>query len=187
MTLRAFLTGVFARHALAAAIAALLSVLVAGCAPAGPRALVAGTDECGYCRMTISDVRFGAQAIARTGKITTFDAVECLAGYAAAAGDSGTTRYFVADFEHPGTWLPADSALYVSGAAVHSPMGRSLLALAPHVDRAIAARTYGGTVRDWATLVAEARGRVAGGDAVGDAHAAGHAHGGAHAHSPHAH
>lgn len=145
-----------ARHALAALVASLLAILAA-CASAAPRALVPGTDSCGYCRMTVTDVRFGAQAIAPTGKVTAFDAIECLAGYAATADSTTVRSLWVGDFEHRGAWLPATRAVYVRGASVASPMGKALLALAPGTDAAAAARRYGGTVRSWAEIVAEAR------------------------------
>ncbi len=146
-------------------------LVLAACSPAGPRALVAGTDECGYCRMTITDVRFGAQAIAPTGKVVTFDAVECAANYAATADRGAVASLWVADFERPGTWLPADSAVFVVDARVTSPMGRSLVALAPGTVPAAAVARCGGAVRGWDELVADARRPAA---AVHGAHA--HAH-----------
>ena len=163
-----------ARHALAAIIATLVAILLAGCGTAGPRPLVAGTDACGYCRMTISDVRFGAEAIAPTGKVTTFDAIECLAGYAATTDSTAVRSLWVADYAAPGTWIEAERAVYVQGANVGSPMGRSLLALAPGTDAARATATYGGTVRTWRDLVADAARPAAAADAPHHDHA--HAH-----------
>lgn len=170
------------RHALAALVASLLAILLAGCGTAGPRPLVAGTDACGYCRMTISDVRFGAQAIAPTGKVTTFDAVECLAGYARTADSTAIASLWVADFAAPGTWVDAEDAVYVVDARVSSPMGRSLLAFAAGTDPQAVVARYGGTVRRWRELVADgghAHGAHGGHGAHGapgttDAHA--HAH-----------
>jgi copper chaperone NosL len=151
----AFLPAPALRRALGALVASLLAILLAGCGTTGPRPLVAGTDACGYCRMTIADVRFGAQAIASTGKVTTFDAVECLAGYARSADSTAIASLWVADFAAPGTWVAAERAVYVVDARVRSPMGRSLLAFAPGSDAATLVARYGGTVRTWRELLAD--------------------------------
>jgi copper chaperone NosL len=144
----------------AAAAAAVAAVLLASCGSTGPRPLVAGTDECAQCRMMITDPRFGAEVITRTGRVQTFDATECAAAYVASADSGSVQSVWVSDFEHPGTWVAAAEAVFVTGATVASPMGRSWLALAKPSDSTtgggIAAR-YGGLLSDWQTLVAAAR------------------------------
>jgi copper chaperone NosL len=129
-------------------VAAVLAT--AACAPAQPRALVAGEDSCAYCRMVITDLRFGAQAVTSTGKVQTFDSIECLAGYAASLGvDTATVGLYVSDFERPGSFVPADQAVYVAGGSLSSPMGRQLAAFAAGSDAGALRRAYGGDVLDW--------------------------------------
>ncbi len=135
---------------LQSAAAMLITVVsINGCAPAGPRALVTGADECAQCRMMITDARFGGEVVSRTGRVQAFDAIECLAAYVAAADTNALRGVWVSDFEHPGTWLSASNAVFVEGAAISSPMGRSLLALAPSVTPKRAVARYGGRSRDW--------------------------------------
>ena len=63
------------------ALALVLALIAtAGCQRV-PRPLVAGVDACDFCRMTVSDTRFGGEIQSRTGKIHAFDAVECLASF----------------------------------------------------------------------------------------------------------
>lgn len=113
-----------------------------------PRPLVAGSDACDYCRMTISDVRFGGELESGTGQLRVFDAVECLASYYLDASTRNDVRHtWVVDFES-GRFVPVDSALFVRDATVSSPMGRAVLALAP--EHAASATKYGGQVVDWA-------------------------------------
>lgn len=152
-------TGVPAARAMrvAATVAALAAAATSGCAKTGPRALVAGTDECAQCRMMITDARFGAEVVSTTGKVETFDAVECLTGYVAAAPAGSVQAVYVSDFEHPGTLIPADDAVYVVGATINSPMGRSLLALPKGTAPEKAIAKYGGTVSDWSSLLGKAR------------------------------
>lgn len=136
-----------------------LSALTLGLALAacqrGPRPLVAGTDACEFCRMTVSDVRFGAELVSRTGRVHTFDAVECLASFHLDAEARDDVRgVFVSDFES-GRLLPADSALFLRGGSLRSPMGRSLAAFAPDIGGAAIVQRYGGTVIRWADVLEE--------------------------------
>ena len=121
----------------------------------GPRPLVAGTDACEFCRMTVSDVRFGAELVSRTGRVHTFDAVECLAlFYLDAEARDDVRGVFVSDFES-GRLLPADSALFLRGGSLRSPMGRSLAAFSPDIGDAAIVQRYGGTVIRWADVLEE--------------------------------
>lgn len=130
------------------AVAALAATALA-CQRA-PRPLVAGTDECVYCRMTISDVRFGAEVQSRTGKIHTFDSIECLASFYLDARDRDDVRgAWVTDFAS-GRLLPADSAWYLVDGSIQSPMGRSIVAFAPTAGaRDSLVTRYGGTWQTW--------------------------------------
>ena len=152
---------------------AIAVTLLASCGSAGPRPLVAGTDECEQCRMMITDPRFGAEVITRTGKVQTFDAVECLAAYVAAADTAALQSVWVNDYEHPGTWIAAAEAVFISGANIGSPMGRSMLALAPGTPASAAVTRYGGRITHWQTLVASAGRNGSAGAAAADAGKAG--------------
>jgi copper chaperone NosL len=137
---------------------AALSLLVAmGCQRA-PRPLVAGVDACDFCRMTVSDTRFGGEIQSRTGKIHTFDAVECLASFHLAATDRDDVRgAWVSDFES-GRLVPVDSAVFLRDGNVSSPMGRRLVAFAPEQRAGIEAR-YGGHVLTWTEVRESLRSR----------------------------
>ena len=128
----------------------LLGLVALGCQRA-PRPLVAGVDACDFCRMTVSDTRFGGEIQSRTGKIHTFDAVECLASFHLAATDRDDVRgAWVSDFED-GRLVPVDSAVFLRDARVSSPMGRSLVAFAPE-HRAGLEERYGGHAMTWSEV-----------------------------------
>ncbi len=140
-----------------AATAAVAAMLLTSCGRAAPRPLALGSDECAQCRMMITDSRFGAEVITRTGRVQTFDAIECATSYVVAANSANLQSIWVSDFEHPGTWIAANEAVFVSGATVGSPMGRSLLALARGSNPAQVMARYGGSVSSWPALLAAAR------------------------------
>lgn len=130
----------------------LFSLVVALACQRAPRPLVAGTDACEYCRMTVSDVRFGGEIESRTGRIHTFDAVECLASFYLDANERGEVRsVWATDFES-GRFVPVDSAIFIYEGRVKSPMGRSLVALAPETPDE-KRRGYGGRELAWAAVL----------------------------------
>ena len=113
-----------------------------------PRPLVAGVDTCDFCRMTVSDTRFGGEIQSKTGKIHAFDAIECLASFHLAATDRDDVRgAWVSDFES-GRLVPVDSAVFLRDGRVNSPMGRSLVAFAPENKSGLEGR-YGGVTLAW--------------------------------------
>jgi copper chaperone NosL len=101
----------------------------------GVRPLVAASDACDFCRMIVSDIRFGAEVVARTGRVYTFDSIECVASWVGSSPLASDAKgIFVADYS-TGTLIPADSALYVRGGTVRSPMGREIAAFAAGVGK----------------------------------------------------
>jgi copper chaperone NosL len=138
-------------------LTAIVGIMLSSCSATQPRAIALGVEECAQCRMMITDPRFGAEVITRTGRVQAFDAIECAAAYVAVA-DAGSVRsIWVSDFEHPGRLLNAVEATFIAGATVGSPMGRSLLALGHATDRAALAARFGGRVSAWRALVDAAR------------------------------
>lgn len=162
-----------ARRALAhvARLALPVALALAACAPAGPRPIRYDAEACGYCRMTISDRRFGAEAASRTGKVQAFDSIECLADYVDGADAAAVRAAWVTDFTHPGTFIPVEGARFVRLTRTGSPMGRGLAALptADATPATLARLGAEGAPMDWAALLADARARRA--TAAGAAHA----------------
>jgi copper chaperone NosL len=137
------------------AAAVALAVATAACAPATPRAIANAGRSCDYCRMTISDERFGGQIITRKAKVYAFDSVECMAGYylREAATLEGSTLW-VADFSSPGHWLPATTARYARSEAHPSPMGLNLVSFAAGADSTAIPSELEGAALSWAQVLA---------------------------------
>ncbi|MDQ8155659.1 MAG: nitrous oxide reductase accessory protein NosL [Gemmatimonadota bacterium] len=139
----------------AALAATALVGFLASCAPAGPRAIALNEDACTQCRMTIVDARFGGEAITTNGRTMTFDSVECLVNWARTAPAGTAKNIYVIDLQHPGTFVPAESAGFLRGALINSPMAGGIAAFASQ-DAAEQQRTMlGGTVVRWSDLLAD--------------------------------
>ena len=62
------------------ASAFVMTMLLTSC-NADPVPLQLGKDNCDFCKMTVSDVRFGAEIITDKGKVYKFDDVHCIISY----------------------------------------------------------------------------------------------------------
>lgn len=143
------------------------TALGAAACSAGPRPIAYDQDACAWCRMLISDPRYGSELVMGTGKTVVFDSIDCLASYYDALPDRSTVHsLWVSDYEHPGTLIPARDAYFVHFAGPGSPMGRGLLAV-PAAERAqaLALEVHGGIVR-WNDVLALARRGVEGAGAA---------------------
>lgn len=137
-------------------VVAASMLALAACAPAGPRAIAYGDAECAFCRMGISDPRFGAELVTRTGKVREFDSIECLASYLLRGIDSAAVRsVWVTDFRRPGTFVAAEHARYLRVAAgPASPMGLGIVAVAAEADEGALRAAFGGEPMRWPQVLA---------------------------------
>jgi len=139
-----------ARRATIAALA-----VAAACAPAGPQAIANAGRPCDYCRMTISDERFGGQIITRKGKTHAFDSIECLASFWLQQPDTNTgSAVWVADYANPGEWIRAKNALFVRSEAHQSPMGLNLVSFSAGADSTVRIPGVAGETLRWAQVLA---------------------------------
>jgi copper chaperone NosL len=134
------------------------------CTVSGPQQIVLNQDSCDFCRMTISDARYGGEAITSTGRVQKFDGIECLAGFMRAA-PAGTIRgAWVIDLQHPGTFVPVEQAGFLKADLMHSPMGKSLVGFSSAKAAEEQRTMLGGRTMTWAEVLADsapagARGR----------------------------
>lgn len=143
-------------------------VLLAAC-HSGPPAITWGADDCDFCRMTITDQRFGAVATTATGRAVRFDAIECLAGWVAAQ-EKPPRALWVIDGTHPGTLLPIAEAKFYRMPSGRSPMGRGLVAASTTGDLTTLGIASGEGSFSWD----EVRAMVARGDSAEASHGTTH-------------
>lgn len=115
------------RHS--AATTALIAVLgLISCAPSTP-SIAWDIDSCDYCRMTVSDQRFGAAAVTSGGRTLHFDSIECLAAWSSAQ-PTPPRELWIADASAPGTLRPVAALRFHRTAEGKSPMGKGFVAVA---------------------------------------------------------
>jgi copper chaperone NosL len=102
---------------------------LAGCSTA-PQPIRIGKDQCDFCKMTISDNRFGAEIITRKSKVYKFDDEHCIINFL----NSKTTApgeiagiYFV-NFNDPHEMIKVEEAHFLQSPSFKSPMNGNIAA-----------------------------------------------------------
>jgi len=133
-----------------------LMLIMTGCSTDGPQAIRYGDEMCEHCKMTIMDDRFGAEMITPKGKVFKFDAVECMAGYTRTyleVNKGEKIKVYVTDYAMPGKLVAGESAVYLSGDAIKSPMGGHLAAFENKENGAALQEETGAVWKSWEDLI----------------------------------
>ena len=92
-----------------------------------PQPFIAGKDNCHFCKMGITDTRFGGELITKKGKIFKFDDLSCLAGFLKAGGEekSNISKTLTVLFDKPNSFMDLEKAILLRDPVLRSPMGSS--------------------------------------------------------------
>ena len=115
----------------------------------GPVPINYGHDECAYCRMKITDPRYGSEILLKTGKAYKFDSIECLTAFYLENKDRlSISSLWVPDFlTH--IFISAEKAFYLHSKKLPSPMGMNISAHKTKDNLKKIKEKYGGEELDW--------------------------------------
>jgi copper chaperone NosL len=85
-------------------------------------------DNCDYCGMSIADGKFGAEVITEKGRAYKFDDFICMSNYCKESAKIKISAYYVNDYALDNTLIPAETAFFLSGEAIQSPMRGGVVA-----------------------------------------------------------
>ncbi|MBX2906132.1 MAG: nitrous oxide reductase accessory protein NosL [Taibaiella sp.] len=128
----------------------LPALLLTSCSPA-PIPIKIGVDNCDYCRMTISDPRFGAELLISTGKAYKFDDIVCLNAFSKSLDKDkvkNATAYFT-DFSGSHSLVEAKSSLLLKSKELKCPMNGHLAAFSNQDSLDFAMATFHGEQTSW--------------------------------------
>lgn len=111
-------------------VLALMFMLFLQSCNTGPQPIAYGKDACHFCKMIISDKKFGAEVVTQKGKAYKFDDTHCLLSFLSKKElpASEIAAVYLADYAQPEKLLPAEKALLLQGDAVRGPMGGNIAA-----------------------------------------------------------
>lgn len=129
-------------------------IFFASSCSSAPVAIAVGKDNCSFCKMTVSDPRFGAEIITKKGKVYKFDDTHCLLSFLQSKEFDKTqaAKYYFTDFSDRHTLVDANDALFLKTDAVKSPMGGNMAVFSNSSRLQELQQQYKGTVLHWNEL-----------------------------------
>ena len=102
---------------------------LASCQPE-PKKIRVGKDTCAFCKMTVSDVRFGAEVITKKGKIFKYDDIHCLLSDVEKGNliKGNIHEIYFTDFCGKHSLINSQIAFLLTGDELKSPMGGNIAA-----------------------------------------------------------
>ena len=108
----------------------LISIFLLSSCSKGPKVINYGTDGCDFCKMTISDKRFGGELITRKGKAYKFDDMHCITSFLKSnlIDSADIAEIYLVDFSRPGTFTTSEESFLLKSEDLRSPMGGNIAA-----------------------------------------------------------
>ena len=91
-------------------------------------------DNCDFCKMSIADGKYGAEVITQKGRAYKFDDIMCMVNYCKENAGTKIKNYYVHDFIQDNNLIPAETAFFISGGGIHSPMGGNTVGFSSEKD-----------------------------------------------------
>jgi copper chaperone NosL len=113
-----------------------VKAMAAGCLLLGlvscstsPEPIKVGTDNCSFCKMTISDVRYGAEIVTKKGKVYKFDDGHCILSYLKNGIDKKDIgEIYFTGFDGRHELIKANTAFFFKSDELNTPMGGNIAA-----------------------------------------------------------
>lgn len=128
-------------------------IALSACEPTKPEPIKLNSDNCDNCGMTISNPKFAAELLTQKGRIYKFDDISCMINYKNDNKDkTAGSGFYISNFLGDNHLIPAETAIYIKGEKIQSPMGGNVAAF----DNLDNANTYSlqfsAEITNWKTL-----------------------------------
>ncbi len=137
-----------------AAVFILFAALFFQSCNSGPAAIVVGKDKCDYCKMPVSDNRFGAEILTDKGKVYKFDDAHCVLSFLHSPSFEKEKNYkiYFVNFSADHSLIPASTSYFLKSDELRSPMNGNVAAFNNADSLQAASTKYSGTRLDWNEL-----------------------------------
>ncbi|MBL0183409.1 MAG: nitrous oxide reductase accessory protein NosL [Chitinophagaceae bacterium] len=134
-------------------IISLASLLVLTSCSTGPQAITPGVDNCYFCKMTVSDTRFGAEVVTK-GRIYKFDDMHCLLSFLRSSmiEKEQVKDVYVTNYSGDHQLINAQDAMMLKSDELRSPMGGNMAAFNNNDSMAAVMKKFPGNAVNWNEL-----------------------------------
>lgn len=133
----------------------MLSFSVFSCTNYNAVPLKLNSDNCDFCKMSIADGKFGAEAITQKGRAYKFDDIMCMVSYCKEDPIMKVKAFYVSDFTKENALIPAESAFFLSGEMIHSPMKGGVIAFSSNNEAVKLMSKFNAKALTWAEVIAK--------------------------------
>ncbi|MFM9945441.1 MAG: nitrous oxide reductase accessory protein NosL, partial [Bacteroidia bacterium] len=119
------------------------------CVSNQPEPIVLNRDNCEFCKMTITDSRFGCELITSKGRFYKFDDIGCLLRYKVENKKTKYLAFFVNDYSSTNTLIDAETAIFIESSEFKSPMGGNIAAFNDKNKALSIAKKYNVLTTSW--------------------------------------
>lgn len=119
-----------------------------------PEPLKIGVDNCYFCKMTISDARFGGEITTTKGKYFKFDDTHCLRSFlqSNALEEKDIAAIYLVDFSGNHALVKADNTFLLQSEELRSPMGGNIAAFSNADSLKEIMKKFSGKETTWKVL-----------------------------------
>lgn len=117
-----------------------------------PEEIRIGKDNCYFCKMTITDLRYGAEVITHKGKVFKFDDMHCVLSFLKTEEAKQVSEIYFTSFDDH-TLIKSSQALFFQSNNLHSPMGGNVAVLNDTDNLKELAETHPGKQVTWESLL----------------------------------
>lgn len=137
-----------------AAMALMFLVMMLSC-NTGPEPLKTGVDHCDFCKMTISDVRFGAELVTKKGRIYKFDDTRCIVNFIKKADvqPDNIKNIYLSNYAGAHQLIDANKAFLLKAEELRSPMGGNVAAFDNNDSLLAIKNRFAGSTITWNELL----------------------------------
>ncbi len=130
----------------------LLFALMISCGKKEAEPIKLAIDGCAFCKMKISDGKFGGELITTKGRIYKFDDMHCMINYCKENETTKIQSFYIHDFSQSNVLIPAETAFYVKGGTINSPMHGNIIAVKTKEEAIQLAKKLNANLISWSEI-----------------------------------
>lgn len=102
----------------------------------GPEPISYGKEQCSFCKMVISDKKFGAEVITDKGKVYKYDDTHCLVSFLKSnyIEKKEVTSVYIVDYAQQEKLIDVQKVFFLKGDNIRGPMGGTIAAFETEVS-----------------------------------------------------
>jgi copper chaperone NosL len=144
---------IFSKPRIDAVLVLLLSLSFMSCGDFKVIPIKLNADSCDFCKMSIADGKYAAEVITQKGRVYKFDDIGCMANYCKENAKTKMSAYYVSDFAKDNVLIPAETAFFLSGGAINSPMHGGIIAFSSEKETKEVATKLNAKTITWNAII----------------------------------